>query len=108
RIAVDARRDRREGDRGETVLVRKLKRAAVAVGKELRLAVQTAAPHGADGMDHITRRQAVAAGDLGIARRAALECAALAEEIGTRFAVNGAIDTAAAKQRCICGIDDRI
>jgi hypothetical protein len=56
----------------------------------------------------VTRFQAIAAGDLRLSGRAAAERAAFGQQIGTGGAVNGAVDTAAAEQRFIGGVDDGV
>src|SRR6266851_3864280 len=65
-------------------------------------------PYRADGMNHVARGQLIAAGDLGLAGRAALKRSALGEEIGSGRAMDGAVDTAAAQQRSIGGVDDGV
>jgi hypothetical protein len=59
-------------------------------------------------MDDICRRQAVAAGQPRLARRAAAERAALGQKLWTGGAVDRAIDPATAEQRGVGGVDDRI
>jgi len=54
----------------------------------------------------VFRRQPVAAGNLGVAGGAAIQCSAFGQQLGTGCAVNGAIDTTAAEQRIVGGIDD--
>ena len=68
----------------------------------------TAAPDGADGVDDIAGRQAVAPGDFRLAGRAAVQRAALFQQIGTGRAMDGTIDAAAAQQRFIGGVDDGV
>src|SRR5437763_6826289 len=65
-------------------------------------------PHRADGVNHVLRRQIVAAGRLGIAGGAAAQPAALLQQTRTSRAVNGAIHSAATEQRTIGGVDDGI
>src|SRR5215212_6494804 len=79
RVAVDAGRDRGEGDAGATVLGRELDRAAVAGGEQLGLALFSSVPDGTDGVNHVLHRQAAGAGDLRVAGLAAAERAALLE-----------------------------
>src|SRR6185312_7055766 len=108
RIAIDTATDRREGDRAHAVLARELERAPVAAREERRLAGGAAAPDGPDRVDHEARRQAEAWCDLRVADRAAAQLAAGVEERGSRRPVDGAVDTAAAQQRRIGGVDDRV
>src|SRR5436305_9632510 len=73
RVAVDAAADGREGDRRHAVLRGEAEALAVARRQELRLPLVAAAPDRADGVDHVLRRQAVAARDARLAGRAAAE-----------------------------------
>jgi hypothetical protein len=49
-------------------------------------------------MDHMPRRQAISEGDLGVAGLAAMEGAAFGEKLGSRGAMNGAVDAATPEQ----------
>src|SRR5213078_2127353 len=77
RIAVDARADAGKGERRNPMLRGELERAPVARREKLRLAFRSAPPNGSDGVDHKSRRQAVASGQLRVARIAAAEATAL-------------------------------
>ena len=59
-------------------------------------------------MNHAPRGKAISEGDLGVARLAAPEETAFLEQFGTRCAVDGAIDAAAAKKTVVGGIDDDV
>ena len=76
RVAVDARGDRREGDRACADPVGLLERAPVARSQQLRLAGVAAPPHRPDGVDHPPRGQAEARRGLGVAGGAPAEAAA--------------------------------
>src|ERR1700730_11289976 len=104
--AIDAGRDRGKSDRLKLVGAGKLKRMAIAAGEQFVLARRSAVPHGADGMDHVARGQTVTVRDLGVASGAALKRPALGEEIGSGGAMDGAVDTAAAQERSIRGVDN--
>jgi hypothetical protein len=54
------------------------------------------------------RRQAVTAGDAGFAWGTAAEAPALGQQFRTGGAMDGAVDPAAAEQRPVGGVDDRI
>ncbi len=108
RKAVDAGRDRREGDRAKPMCGAKLERRAIAGGEQLFLARGAAAPDRADRVNHVLGRQPIAAGDLGAAGLAAAERFAFGSQLRTGGAVNGAIHAAAAEQRAVCRIDDRV
>ena len=59
-------------------------------------------------MDHVLRGQAVAERDLGVAGGAAAERAAFAQQLRPGGAVDRAVDPAAAEQRVVRGVDDRV
>ncbi len=72
------------------------------------LAGLSAVPDRADGMDDMPRRQPIPAGDLGAAGFAAVQHPALVREFRSGGAVNGTVDPAAAKQRAIGSVYNRI
>ena len=72
------------------------------------LAVLTAVPHGADGVDDVAARQAVRAGDLGLAGPAAAQRPALFEQLRPRCTVDAAIHAASAQQRFLRRVDDGV
>ena len=76
--------------------------------RALRLARLAAVPDRADGVDDPARGQPVALRRLGLARSAASERAALVEQLRARRAMDGAVDAAAAQQRRVRGVDDRV
>ena len=65
---IDAGRDRRKRDRCETVRGGEVERRAIAGGQQLLLALAAAVPHRTDRMDHVLRRQPIAARDFGARR----------------------------------------
>jgi hypothetical protein len=65
-------------------------------------------PDGADGMNDISRRQPISPGDLGEAGFAAMKGAAFGQKPRAGRAMDRPIHAAAAEQRGICGVDDRI
>src|SRR4029079_5817220 len=67
-----------------------------------------AAPARPDGMDHMARRQIVAACDLGIAGFAPAERSAFAQQLLAGGALNGAVDAATAEQAFVRRVDDRV
>src|SRR5437762_2581568 len=64
REAINAGRDRRIGDRGETVLGGKRESGAIAGSEQIILALVAAAPHRPDRMNHMFRPELIAARDL--------------------------------------------
>jgi hypothetical protein len=59
-------------------------------------------------MDHMPRLEAVAAGDLGGAGLPAAQFAALRQQTGAGGAVDRSVDSTAAEQRAVGGIDDGV
>src|SRR5579875_1893569 len=86
----------------------KLDRPPVAGGKELPFPAPAAVPNRADGVDHVADRQPAGAGDLRIAGRAAAKLATFLKQLGPGGPMDRAVYTAAAKEGCVCGVDDRI
>ena len=67
-----------------------------------------ALPDRPNRVDHIARRQIVAAGELRLARRAATERAAFCQEFWPSCAMDRPVHTTAAKQRIFRRVDDRV
>ena len=107
-VAVHATADRRKGNTVNIIFISQLHAALVTAFEQVGLFFVAAVPHRPDRVDHVFRRQPVAAGNPGVAGGAAIQCSAFGQQFGTGCAVNGAIDTAAAEQRIVGGIDDRV
>src|SRR4030095_434124 len=103
-----AGRDRRIGDRGEAVLGRELQCRAVARGKEVILALVAAAPHRPARMDDVVGFQPIAARDLGRAGLAAAQERAFFLQVWPGGAMDGAVDAAAAQERSVRSVYDRV
>ena len=108
RVTVGAAADRRERDRRHAVARRELEAVAIARGEQRTLALVAAAPYGTDGMDDVARRQAITGREPRFAGWTTAERSASRQQIGSGSAVNGAIDAAAAQQRAVGGVDDRV
>ena len=67
-----------------------------------------ALPDRADGMDDIARPKPVAARKPGIAGGAAADLPAFLEKLGPGRAMDRAVHAAAAQQRAVGGVDDRV
>ena len=80
----------------------------MARGEKLVLALSAAAPDRPDGVDHVPRRQVARRRRLRVAGRAAAEAAALLEDRRAAGTVDRAVDAAAAEQRLVGGVDDRV
>ena len=90
------------------MLLRQRKARPVAGGELLPLTALTAVPHRADGVDNVAARQAVSAGDLGLAGSAAAQRPALLEQLRSRRTVDAAIHAASTQQRLIRRVDDSV
>src|SRR5919202_663930 len=108
RVAVDAGRDRREGDAPAAELRRDLERAAMARGQQVRLVLPAAVPDGADRVDHVPGRQPPTRSRLRITGRATAELAALGRDLRAARAMDRAVDAAASEQRLVRRVDDRV
>ena len=108
RKAIDAGRDGREGDRAKPPVLRDRETGLVAAGEDGSLARIAATPDRPDGMDHMSGGQPIAARQPRLARRTATDRTAFGEKLGACRAVDRPIDAAAAEQRGICGVDDRV
>ena len=95
-------------DRSKPMRGGKIERRAIAGRQQLLLALAAAAPHRPDRVDHMLGRQPIAARDLGAAGLAAAERPAFGEQFRSGGAMDGAVDAAAAEQRAVRRIDDRI
>src|SRR5207247_9531634 len=96
------------GQRGDVVLLRQRQAAPVAGRQELVLAVAPTVPDRPDRVDDPLRRQAIATGDPRLPGLTAAERSALRQELRAGGAMDRAIDTAAAEQCRIRGVDDRV
>ena len=78
----------------------KFERGAITGGQQFIFALAAAAPYRTDRVDHVLGRQPIAAGDLGAAGLAAAKRAAFGEQFRPGGAMDGAVNAAAAEQRC--------
>src|SRR5262249_3814420 len=108
RKPVRAGRDRRERERADAVGDRHLETPPIGAREQLGLATRTAPVDRSDGVDHEARPETTAARDLRIAGRAAAEAAALVQDRGPTRAVDRAVDAAAAEERRVRGVHDRV
>jgi DNA polymerase IV len=108
RVAVDARRDRRESHGSAAELRRDLERPPVAGRKQLGFALAAAVPDGTDRMDHIPGGELSRSRRLRIARLAAAQLTALGQDRRPACAMDGSVHAAAAEQRRVRGVHDRV
>ena len=76
--------------------------------QQLVLAVTAAPPHRADGVDHVPRGKLPRAGRLRVSGLAAAEPPALREDRRAARAMDRTVDAAAAEQRGVRRVDDRV
>ena len=108
REAVDAGRDRWEGNRAAAELGRHLERAPVARGEELVLTRPSALPDRPHCVDDVTRQKIAGGGRLRVAGLAAAEQPAFLQDRGPTAAMDGPVHTAAPEQRRVRGVHDRV
>src|SRR6266576_1404129 len=108
RIAVRTGGDRRERDRQAAELVRELDSTPMARCEQRGLSLAPAAPDRADGVKHVLRGKCAARGGFHVSGVAASEKAALLEDRRPSRSVDRAVDTAAAEEPRIRGVDDRV
>ncbi len=108
RKPVDAGRNRRKRDRPRAGGKGKFERPAVARAEKPILAATSAPPDGPNGMHDEPGRQSVTGRELCVAGCAPIESSARGEQVGAGCTVDRAVDTTAAEQVLICGIDDRV
>ena len=65
-------------------------------------------PDRAYGVNHMPGRKPVASGDFGVAGVAAVQAVAFGEQLRPGRAMDRAVDTTAAEQRLIGGVDDGV
>jgi len=107
-IAVNPAADRRQGDGRDLVRMSEREAVPIAGREQFRLALVPAAPDRPDRMDDVPRGQSIAFGKLRLARPAAAEQPAFVNQLRPGGAVDGPIDAAAAEQRTVRRIDDRV
>ena len=101
---IDAGRNGGKSDRSKAARLTQFDRAAIAGRERFIFAALAPTPDRSNGMNHMPRGQPVAAGDLGIAGRAAAELAAFRQQLGAGGTMNGAVNAAPAEQRRIGGV----
>jgi hypothetical protein len=105
---IDPSGNRRKSQRSESVGLADFDCTAVARRQCIILALAAAVPNRADCMNHMPGRQPISSGNLDVAGRAALECTALIQQFRPGRAMDSTIDAAAAEQRRIGGVNDRV
>ena len=83
-------------------------RTGVAGRKRVIFTLAAIVPDRTDSMDHMPRRQPITPGDFGVAGFAAMERAALRQQLRSGRTVDRAVNPTAAKQRGVGGVDNGI
>src|SRR5687768_12024209 len=83
-------------------------RFAVGRCEQIRFTVCSTSPDRADRVYHPASRQPIPTGDLRVTGLAPPERATLGEQLRTGRPMNRTVDAAAAKERRICGVHDRV
>ena len=108
RIAVGADADAGKSDALQPGLGGEFQRMAVAGGEQRRFAVLSVAPDGADGVDDVPGRETEAGGDFGLPCGAAVQGTTVGQQLRPGGAVNGSVDSAAAQEGIVGGVDDGV
>jgi hypothetical protein len=85
-----------------------IERRPVTAGEHRLFVCGAAVPHRADRVDDVLCLQLMAVGDLGAAGGAAAERATFLQQSRPGGAMDGAVHAAAAEQRAVGGVDDRV
>ena len=107
-VAVHTGGNQRKGHGLASVGQGQLQRGAVGRDQQFPLSVVAAPSDGAYGVDDELRRQAVAFCDLGLSRFAAVQGAALGQQLRPGGPVDGPVHTSAAQQALVGGVDDGV
>jgi len=108
RISIRTGADRREGDGFQLVTFDQLETGPICALQQLFLALYSAVPHGADGVDHVPRRQTVAAGQPCLAGRTSVQGTAFGQQVGPCSRMDGSVNAANAKKLLVGGVDDGV
>src|SRR5262245_35928505 len=108
RKAVDAGRDRREGDGCETLICGERQAVSIAGSEQQVLTAFSTVPDRPNRVDHVARRQPEARRDLRLSSLAAAKPGASLGELMPRGTVDGAADASARGKHLVGGIDDGV
>ena len=106
--SIDAGGDRGKRHRCEAMHLAEFERATIAGGQRFILALASAMPDRAYGVNHMPGREPVASGDFCIAGGTTAKAAAFGEQLPPGSAMDGAVDATSAEQRFIRGVDDGV
>jgi hypothetical protein len=108
RKTIDASRDGWKRKRHQTMTRAEINRGAIARRQQFVLAMIAAVPHRPDSVDHMLRRKPIGARDLYLTGLAPAEFFTFRAQLGAGRAMDGAVNTTAAKQCAVRRVDDCI
>jgi len=108
RETIDAGGNGRKGNRSKVVGLAKLTCAPITRRQRFIFALVSTVPNRAHGVNYMPRRQPITPGDFGVAGCAAVKRAAFRQQLRPGRPMDRAIHAAAAEQRRISGVDDRV
>jgi len=107
-IAINASADAGEGNGLKAIVGSQLQRMGIAGGEQCRLAVLSIPPNGAYGVDDEAGGEAKARAYFGLPRGAAVECAAIGQQLRTGGAVDGSVNATATQKAAVGGVDNSV
>ena len=108
RKSVNAATDGWEGESPQVIFPCNFETGNIATGEQFPLAAISSIPHWADGVNDVAGGETIAFGEFCLAGLAAAEQAALVEKIRPSSTMNRAVNSSAAQQRAVGGVDDSI
>src|SRR6266851_3365547 len=108
RKPIGAATDRGKSNRTNSVRSRQIETVPITRRQQVRLSAAAALPHRTHSVNHIFCGKAIAASEPSLTGRAAADLAAFLQELGAGSAMNRAIDSAAAEEGGVRGVDDRV
>jgi hypothetical protein len=103
-----SRTDRGKGNGFELVLYREFKTPSVACREQFALAAGAIPPNRPNGVNNVSRRKTITAGDLGITCPTPAKCPTRFQKLGAGGMVNRTVYTAAAEKCGVCGVYNRV
>jgi len=107
-IAICAATDRRESNRLDVILDRKLQGIPITIRQHLRLTVFTPSPNRANRVNDKPRAKMISASHFRFAGSTTAENPAFGEQLGPGGAMNCTVDSSATKERRFRSVYDRV
>jgi hypothetical protein len=108
RETINSGGDGGKRNRREAVALTEFDGVSITGRQRLIFTLAAGIPDRADGVNHMPGWQAITSGNLGSAGLAAAQCAAFGNQLRAGRAMDRTIDAAAAQQRAIGRVDDRV